>query len=171
MAIIGDSEQEARDKYEVLQALVDPVVGLAQLAGSMGDLTGYPLDGPVPRLPDWRLRSRGQLMYDLAQRRNLTIRELYLAIAAGNGHRQVIGTPAQVADHMQEWFENEAADGFNVLPAHSPGGLAEFVDRVVPELQRRGLYRTAYEGRTLREHLGVARPPSRYSVPPAEAAG
>ncbi|MBV8169117.1 MAG: LLM class flavin-dependent oxidoreductase, partial [Alphaproteobacteria bacterium] len=102
MAIIGDTEQEARDKYEVLQALVDPVVGLAQLAGSMGDLTGYPLDGPVPRLPEWRLRSRGQLMYDLAQRRNLTIRQLYLAIAAGNGHRQVIGTPAQVADHMQE---------------------------------------------------------------------
>ncbi len=171
MAIIGDTEQEARDKYEVLQALVDPVVGLAQLAGSMGDLTGYPLDGPVPRLPEWRLRSRGQLMYDLAQRRNLTIRQLYLAIATGNGHRQVIGTPAQVADHMQEWFENEAADGFNVLPAHSPDGLADFVDRVVPELQRRGLYRTAYEGRTLREHLGVQRPPSRYSVPPAEAAG
>jgi alkanesulfonate monooxygenase len=110
-------------------------------------------------------------MYDLAQRRNLTIRQLYLAIAAGNGHCQVIGTPVQIADHMQEWFENEAADGFNVLPAHSPGGLAAFVDRVVPELQRRGLYRTAYEGRTLREQLGVARPPSRYSMPPVEAAG
>jgi len=171
MAIVADTEQEARDKYEVLQRLIDPIVGLAQLAGSMGDLTAYPLDGPVPRLPEWRLRSRGQLMYDLAQRQNLTIRQLYLAIAAGNGHRQVIGTPAQVVDHMQEWFENDAADGFNILPDHAPGGLEDFVEMVVPELQRRGLYRTAYEGRTLRDNLGARRPASRYDRPRAEAVG
>ncbi|MEA2771785.1 MAG: hypothetical protein QOD93_4747 [Acetobacteraceae bacterium] len=158
MAVVGATAQEARDKYEQMQALVEPVVGLAQLAGSMGDLTGYPLDGPVPRLSEWRLRSRGQLMYDLAQREGLTIRQLYLAIAAGNGHRQVIGTAAQVVDLMQEWFENDAADGFNVLPLHSPGGLEDFVNMVVPEMQRRGLYRTSYEGSTLRNNLGLPRP-------------
>jgi alkanesulfonate monooxygenase len=170
MAIVGNTVQEARDKYDMLQELIEPIVGLSQLAGSMGDYTKYPLDGPVPWLPEWRLRSRGQLMYDLAQRRGLTIRQLYLAIAAGNGHRQVIGTPAQVVDHMEEWFGNEAADGFNVLPDHSPGGLVDFVDMVVPEMQRRGLYRSGYEGRTLRENLGVPRPEHRLTRQAADAA-
>ncbi len=162
LAIVGRTEQEAQDKYAVLQELIDPLVGLAQLAGSMGDLSAYPLDGPVPLLPEWRMRSRGQLMYDRAQRDNLTIRQLYTAIAAGNGHRQMIGTPAQIVDHMEHWFNNGAADGFNILAAHMPGGLEDFVDMVVPEMQRRGLYRTAYEGSTLRENLGVVRPSSRY---------
>ena len=163
LVITGESEQEAHDKHGLLQELIDPLVGLSQLAGSMGDLTGYPLDGPVPRLEEWRLRSRGQLMYDRAQRDGLTIRQLYMAIAAGNGHRQVIGTPSQVADLMQEWFEQDAADGFNILATHMPGGLEDFVLMVVPELQRRGLFRTAYEGATLRENLGLARPASRYA--------
>ncbi len=170
LAIVGRTAQEAHDKHEVLQALIDPLVGLSQLAGSMGDLRGYDLDGPVPLLPEWRMRSRGQLMYDRAARDGLTIRQLYMAIAAGNGHRQMIGTPAQIVDHMQEWFENGAADGFNVLATHMPGGLEDFVEMVVPEMQRRGLYRTAYEGATLRENLGVARPESRYAAPRAEAA-
>lgn len=162
LAVVAPTAQEARDKYEQMQALIDPLVGLSLLAGSMGDLSGYDLDGPVPRLAEWRLRSRGQLMYDRAQRDGLTIRQLYMVVAAGNGHRQVIGTPGQVVDQMQEWFEGEAADGFNVLATHMPEGLADFVNMVVPELQRRGLYRTAYEGRTLRENLGVARPESRW---------
>lgn len=170
MAIVGKTEQEARDKYAVVQELIDPRVGLSLLAGSLGDYTGYDLDGPVPLLPEWRLRSRGQLMYDKAQREGLTIRQLYTAVAAGNGHRQVIGTPEQVVDHMEEWFNNEAADGFNVLPDHSPGGLAEFVDMVVPEMQRRGLYRTAYEGRTLRDNLGLSRPEHRVKRQSKEAA-
>lgn len=170
LAIVGRTEQEAHDKHDRLQALIDPLVGLSQLAGSMGDLRGYPLDGPVPLLPEWRMRSRGQLMYDRALRDGLTIRQLYMAIAAGNGHRQMIGTPAMIVDHMQDWFENGAADGFNVLATHMPGGLEDFVDMVVPELQRRGLYRTAYEGATLRENLGLARPPSRYAGARAEAA-
>jgi FMN-dependent oxidoreductase (nitrilotriacetate monooxygenase family) len=170
MAIVGKTEQEARDKYAVLQELIEPRVGLSLLAGSMGDYSDCDLDGPVPWLPEWRLRSRGQLMYDLAQREGLTIRQLYTAVAAGNGHRQIIGTPQQVVDHMEEWFNNDAADGFNVLPDHSPGGLAEFVDMVVPEMQRRGLYRTAYEGQTLRENLGVPRPETRHRRRSAEAA-
>ena len=110
-----------------MQALVDPVVGLSQLAFSMGDLSAYPVDGPVPLLPEWR-QSRGQTMYDMAQRQGLTIRQLYLAIAAGNGHRQVIGTATDVADEMQAWFEGGAADGFNILPAYAPAGLAGVVE-------------------------------------------
>ncbi|RVT95890.1 LLM class flavin-dependent oxidoreductase [Rhodovarius crocodyli] len=161
LAIVGETEAEARAKYERLQSLVDPVVGLAQLAFSMGDLSAYDVDGPVPLLPEWR-QSRGQLMYEMAQREGLTIRGLFLAIAAGNGHAQAIGTPAQIADQMQEWFEAGGADGFNLLPAHSPGGLEDFVNLVVPELQRRGLYRTEYEGETLRDRLGLPRPASRY---------
>lgn len=162
LAIVGRTEREAREKYERLQALVDPVVGLAQLAFSMGDLSAYDVDGPVPLLPEWR-QSRGQLMYEMAQRDGLSIRQLYLAIAAGNGHAQVIGTPDQVAGHMEEWVTAGAADGFNLLPAHSPGGLADFVELVVPELQRRGLFRTQYQGATLRQHLGLSRPSSRYA--------
>jgi alkanesulfonate monooxygenase len=164
MAIVGRTEAEAREKFDFLQQLIDPVVGLSQLAGSVGDLSEYDLDGPVPLLPEWRLRSRGQLMYDLAQRENLSIRQLYMAIAAGNGHRQVVGTPAQIVDAMEDWFHNDAADGFNLLPQHSPGALRDFVEMVVPEMQRRGLYRMAYEGGTLRENLGVARPASRYAT-------
>jgi len=163
VAIIGATRQEARDKHEALQALVDPVVGLSQLAFSMGDLSAYAVDGPVPLLTEWR-QSRGQTMYDMAKRKGLTIRQLYLAIAAGNGHRQVIGTAADVADEMQAWFEGGAADGFNILPAHAPTGLSDVVDFVVPELQRRGLFRTAYEGGTLRDRLGLDRPASRYAA-------
>jgi alkanesulfonate monooxygenase len=164
MAVVGATEQEAQDKYATLQDLIDPAVGLSLLAGSIGDLSEYDLDGPVPHLPEWRLRSRGQLMYDKAQRENLSIRKLYMAVAAGNGHRQVIGTAAQIVDLMEEWFTNEAADGFNLLPQHSPGAMRDFIELVVPELQRRGLFRTEYEGATLRENLGVARPPSRYAA-------
>ena len=96
-----------------------------------------------------------RIFLDIARRDNLTIRQLYLSVAGGNGHRTVIGTPADIADAMEEWFHREAADGFNILPPWLPGGLEEVVDMVVPELQRRGLYRTAYEGSTLRENLGI----------------
>ena len=170
LAITAPTRQQAQDKHEVLQRLIDPMVGLALLAGSMGDFSGHDLDGPVPELPEWRLRSRGQLMFDRAQRDNLTIRQLYTAVSAGNGHRQVIGTPADVADLMQEWFEAEAADGFNILADHMPGGLEDVVDTVVPELQRRGMFRTEYEAATLRENLGLARPESRYAKAQANAA-
>jgi alkanesulfonate monooxygenase len=170
LAVVGRTEQEAKDKYEALQQLVDPALGLACIAQSMGDFTGYPIDGPVPKFPKWRLQSRGDILYELALRNNLTIRQLYFEIAAGNGHNQVIGTPSQVVDFMQEWLENDGADGFNVLPLHQPTSLEDFVDLVVPEMQRRGLFRTRYEGSTLREHLGVARPVNRYTRAKSEAA-
>jgi alkanesulfonate monooxygenase len=158
MAVPGRTRQEAQDSYDVLQELVQPVVGLGALANYLGDLSGHDLDGPVPEPANRRDHSRGQIFLDMARRGNLSIRQLYLSIAGGNGHRMVVGTPADIADAMQEWFEGGAADGFNLLPTWLPGGLDDVVDMVIPELQRRGLYRTAYEGRTLRENLGLAWP-------------
>jgi alkanesulfonate monooxygenase len=163
MAVPGRTLQEAEDKYEQLQALVEPAVGLSQLAWIFGDLSAYDIDGPVPETSNPRMRSRAQLFMDVARRDNLSIRGLYLAIAGGAGHRRVVGTPSQIADAMEEWFVNEAADGFNILPTHLPGGLEDVVDMVVPELQRRGLYRTAYEGNTLRANLGVPTPANRFA--------
>ena len=158
MAVPGRTRQVAQDRYDVLQDLVQPIVGLGALANYLGDLSGYPLDGPVPEPKNRRDHSRGEIFLEMARRESLTIRQLYLAIAGGNGHRMVIGTPSDIADAMEDWFHNEAADGFNILPTWLPGGLEEVVDMVVPELQRRGLYRKSYEDRTLRGNLGLAWP-------------
>jgi FMN-dependent oxidoreductase (nitrilotriacetate monooxygenase family) len=164
-ATIGRSEQEAREKYEELQSLVDPLVGLMQLSAFMQfDLTGYPVDGPLPDLPpELMASSRPALFHAMARKNNLTIRDLYLQMAAGRGHRQFIGTPEMVADELEAWFRGGAADGFNFMPPILPGGLDDFVDLVVPELQRRGLFRTAYEGTTLRENLGLSKPVNRHA--------
>jgi FMN-dependent oxidoreductase (nitrilotriacetate monooxygenase family) len=162
--VIGKTQQEARDKFDALQELIDPAVGLALLSNMSGgiDLSQYPVDGPVPELPETNGgKSRQRLLLDLARRDNLTIRDLYLRIAGARGHQQVIGTPQSIADQLQQWFEEEGADGFNIMSPWLPGGLSEFADTVVPELQRRGLFRTEYAGRTLREHLGLPRPVNR----------
>src|SRR6185436_10667842 len=98
-----------------------------------------------------------QLFTELARGENLTIRQLYLRIAGGRGHLTVIGTPERIADELQQWFESEAADGFNVMPALLPTGLEDFATLVVPELQRRGIFRTSYEGSTLRDRLGLSK--------------
>lgn len=165
MAVPGRTRQEAHDRYEVLQQLVEPLVGLGALANYLGDLSGHDIDGPLPDIGKVRDHSRGDIFIEMARRQGLTIRQLYLSIAGGNGHRTVIGTPADIVDAMEEWFHNDAADGFNILPTWLPGGLEEVVDMVIPEMQRRGLYRTAYEGRTMRENLGLA-----YLEHPAAAA-
>ncbi len=157
LVTVAETQSEAQEKYESLQALIDPVIGLSLLSERVGmDLSGYPIDGPLPELsPQLMTQSRPALMANLARRENLTIRQLYLRIAGGRGNLQVIGTPAQVADVMQEWFEKSAADGFNLLPPVLPSALEDFVNLVVPELQRRGLFRTSYESRTLRGNLGL----------------
>ncbi|MFS2005227.1 LLM class flavin-dependent oxidoreductase [Duganella sp. CT11-25] len=158
-AVVGRTQAEADGKFARLQALIEPKAGLALLGRMIGnfDLSAYPLDGPLPELPQTQdgQRSRQQLLTDLAQGGNLTIRQLYERIAGGRGHFTVVGTAEAVADQMQTWFEQEAADGFNFMAPSLPGGLDDFLTLVVPELQRRGLFRTAYQGSTLREHLGL----------------
>jgi alkanesulfonate monooxygenase len=147
-----------------LQSLVHPEVGLQLLSEMLGqiDLSGYPLDGPLPEIKDTiGSHTALKLFTEMAKHENLTIRQLYLR-AVTRGHAIVRGTPKKIADHIEEWFTQEGADGFNVMPPYLPGALDDFVDKVVPELQRRGLFRTAYEGRTLRENLGLKRPESRY---------
>jgi N-acetyl-S-(2-succino)cysteine monooxygenase len=165
--VIGKTEKEAKEKYDQLQNLIHPAVGLALLSGNIGgfDLTSYPLDGPLPDLPETNLnKSRQKLVTDLARRENLTIRQLYQAIAGARGHWTIWGTPVQIADRLEEWFVNDAADGFNLMPPYLPAGLDDFVELVLPILRERGRFRTEYEGRTLRENLGLARPVNPYSA-------
>jgi FMN-dependent oxidoreductase (nitrilotriacetate monooxygenase family) len=160
---VGRTEAEARAKYDEMKALIHPKVGLAVLFNSMGDLSDYPVDGPVPDPGDsTRIRSISRGLVAMARRDNLTIRGLYEYMMAGNGGPVLVGTPTQIADTMQEWFENGAADGFNICPSHLPGGLQDFAELVVPELQRRSLFRTEYESTTLRGNLGLAPHVNRY---------
>jgi len=159
--IVGASESEAREKFEQLQALIDPVVGLALTSGLTGgfDLAAYPLDGPIPELPETNgTKSRQRLLVDLARRENLSIRQLYQRVAGARGHWQIVGTAEQIADQLEERFRLYGADGYNVMAPWLPGGLQDFIDHVVPQLRKRGLFRTEYKGATLREHLGLKRP-------------
>lgn len=159
---VGRTEDEARAKYDKLNELILPEDGVALLNGLTGgtlDIRGYPLDGPLPKSAETEgMKSRQALLRQIADEHNFTIRELYHWVATARGHYTVVGSATQVADQLEEWFHNKAADGFNILPPWLPGALDDFVDLVVPELQRRGLFRTAYEGRTLRDNLGLPRP-------------
>ena len=163
--VVGRTEQEAANKFGSLQELIHPEVGLGLLSKMIGhDLSGHPVDGPLPEVPESNAgKSRADLLVALARREGLSIRQLYLRIAGARGHRQILGTPAQIADQLEEWFTAGAADGFNIMPPILPAGLDDFVELVIPELQRRGLFRTEYEGRTLRESLGLRRPANRFA--------
>lgn len=161
LPVVAETEAEAKAKFQELQDLVPIEVALATLATTLGeiDLSGFDLDGPLPPLPETNgPKSRRQLVVDMAARDNLTIRQLCQWVVGARGHFTVVGTPSQIADVMQQWLEEDAVDGFNIMPATLPSGLSDFTELVVPELQRRGLFRTAYTGNTLREHLGLARP-------------
>ncbi|PBQ15217.1 nitrilotriacetate monooxygenase [Pseudomonas congelans] len=164
--VVAETEALAKAKFESFQELVEPRVGVALLGRMLGnfDLSGYPLDGPLPELPltDSGQRSRQKLLTELADQENLTLAQLGRRIAGGRGHYSLIGTPEQIADELQRWFEQGAADGFNVLVPHLPGGLEDVAQLLVPELQRRGLFRTEYEGTTLRDNLGLQRPAYRF---------
>lgn len=165
--VVGNTRAEAEEKYNELQELVDPVIGLGLLTGLLGDIdiSGYPLDGPLPELPKTEgSTSRQQLVYEKAKESGMTIRQLYLSVAGGRGHKMIIGSPKEVADELEEWFLHKGADGFNIMPPYLPGGLDDFVELVVPELQKRGLFRTDYEGSTLRSNLGLPRPTHQQSV-------
>ncbi|WP_338452972.1 LLM class flavin-dependent oxidoreductase [Niallia oryzisoli] len=166
--IVGQTEEEARAKRQQLLDLIPDSLGVARLSRNLGvDLSGYPVDGPLPELPDISQingnKSRFQLVKDLAERENLTIRQLYQHIAGARGHREIFGTPEQIADQLQEWFDHDAADGFNIMPPVFPAGLNDFVDYVIPELQERGIFRKEYTGKTLRENLELKRPKNQFS--------
>lgn len=164
-AVVGNTEDEAREKYDKLQSLIHPRVGVKFLSRFLNcDITHYPVDEPLPAdLEGDLVGSRPALLVKMARRDNLTIRQLYMRMAGARGHRQIFGTPAQIADELESWFSDGAADGFNVMPPVLPGSLRDFVDLVIPELQRRGLFRTRYEGRTLRENLGLPYPSNQFA--------
>ena len=168
--VIGRTQEEADEKFAKLQSLVHPEIGLALLGELLGniDLSPYPLDGPLPEIAKSDSSQHVLKMFtDMAKNEQLSIRELYLRIVV-RGHWIIRGTAETIADHLEDWFRNGGADGFNVMPAYLPGGLDDFVDQVIPELQRRGIFRTEYEGRTLRENLGLKRPGNRFTAGPEQ---
>ena len=170
--VVGRTEAEAQEKHQFLQSLIHPSVGLELLSNALGgfDLAGYDLDGPLPDAADSWTPKGGTTSFrnvlTWARTENMTIRQLYQRYAGARGQRTLKGSPVEIADDMETWFLNRGADGFLVQPAYLPGGLDDFVDLVIPELQSRGLFRTDYDGVTLRENLGLKRPPGRYASLP-----
>ena len=160
MPIIGRTRTEAQDLLATLQSYVDDTNALSMLSNRLGqDMSRFPLDGPVPDLPlPDTSHGFARTMLAKAHRDRMTLRQLYDLTAAARGHWVLCGTPADIADTLQEWYEAGAADGFNILPPWFPGAFDDFVDHVVPELQRRNLFRREYAGTTLRDHLGLKRP-------------
>jgi FMN-dependent oxidoreductase (nitrilotriacetate monooxygenase family) len=167
LVVVGDSEAEARDKHALLDSLVHPDSGIASLSIALGhDASAFDLDAPLPDIPESNASKSGrQRVIERARRDNLTVRQL-ARIAGSYGGLAMVGTPRTIADQMEEWFHGAACDGFNIMFPTVPAGLDEFVDRVVPELQRRGLFRREYEGATLRENLGLPRPENRFFAKP-----
>ena len=166
---IAPTTAEARALEQEFTDLISPDYALRQLSGMLGvDLTDHPLDALLPPIPPVDSiegnKSRYQLVRNLAEGENLTVRELIGRLGGGRGHRTFAGTPVEVADEIQTWFEQGAADGFNIMPPYLPGGLDVFVDTVVPILQDRGLFRREYEGATLRENLGLAPHVNRHAI-------
>jgi alkanesulfonate monooxygenase len=161
---VGRTAQEAQAKFNVLQALLHPLVALSTLVSTFGDLSAYPLNGPVPleQQGPQDIRSISERLRERVRRDQPTIRQLSQQVA-GMGGFNVIGTADEIADVMQTWFTQGACDGFNITPPYLPGGCEDFVEMVIPVLQARGLFRTAYEGTTLREHLGLQPAVSRYA--------
>ncbi|MEV6655814.1 LLM class flavin-dependent oxidoreductase [Nocardia fluminea] len=157
---IADTVEEARALEQEFTDLISPDYALSQLSSMLGvDLTAHALDAPLPPLPAESEieggKSRFTLVKQLAESEDLTVRQLIDKLGGGRGHRTFAGTPEQVADELQSWFDAGAADGFNIMAPYLPGGLETFVDRVVPILQERGLFRTDYESTTLRGHYGL----------------
>lgn len=174
MPVVGRTMEEAEAKYRRVQELVHPKVGLAMLARTFGDLSQYDLDGPLPdNLPELDgVKSHREPLIRMARDNNLSIRELYMRVTGAAGHMQLCGTPESIADTMESWFRAGVCDGFNIMAPWFPDGLYDFFDLVVPELQKRGLFRTSYEGKTLRENLGLPRPahPAARTAEPVGAA-
>lgn len=164
MTFIGKSESEAKEKYEQLQSLIDPAVGWIVLKRHLGIDVSH-LD-PDSRFPDLALTpdypSRQKLLIDMALRDQLTVRQFYQKVVGARGHFLAIGTASQIADQMEAWVNDQAADGFNLMLPWLPTALDDVVDQLVPELRRRGRFRNDYQGTTLRSHLGLPTPGNRH---------
>src|SRR5690606_19027949 len=168
--MIASTEAEAQRLARELNELADPEVGRKRLSGRFGghDFSHLPLDRPLSPedFPDpssvEAARSRTEVILGLVRREKPTLRQLLASLAGARGHFTMAGTPEQVADLIEDWFTDGAADGFNIMPPVLPQMLDVFVDEVVPLLQRRGLFRTAYEDETLRSHYGLDRPASQF---------
>ena len=170
MPFVAETREAAQRYHDELQDLVDPRIGIGLVSGLFGqDLSGHPIDGPLPEpasTEGWQ--SRQTLFVDTARAEGLSIRQLIARVVTARGHKTVIGTAADVADLLEDWFTSGAADGFNIMGPTLPHGLTAFADLVVPELQRRGLFRGDYAGATLRDHLGLSIPRTQALVAAAE---
>lgn len=165
--IIGETEEEAIERESKMQELINFDHSLLKLSNRVGvDLTSAPLDEPFPELPELDEiqghKSRTQLIVELAQRENLTLRQVLIRLGGGRGHYTIAATPKKIADVLEYWFLNGAADGFNIMPQVMNHDFERFVQLVIPELQRRGLFRTEYTGNTLREHFGLTIPSNQF---------
>ena len=163
LVVAGRTTEEAREKKALLDSLVHAESGIPNLSIRLGvDASGFELDAPLPDIPETNQSQSGRAtLLALARRDNLTVRQL-ATLVGGYGGLQMVGTPGEIADTMQAWLETEASDGFNIMFPTVPAGLDDFVELVVPELQRRGIYRREYEGTTLRDHLGLERPENQF---------
>lgn len=169
---VGRTAEEAEARYRQLQDLIPESVGIGVLSKMVGvDLTQYSPDDPLPELPETLgIRSFRNMLAEMAKRDGLSIRQLYQHVLPARGHVLIKGDIAHVADTMEEWYRDKACDGFNLVAPYLPGGLEQIIDLVIPELQRRGLFRTEYEGTTLRESLGLEQPSNRFFASEAVAA-
>jgi N-acetyl-S-(2-succino)cysteine monooxygenase len=168
MPIVGETDEQAKEELSLLQSWmkVDEAKALSVLSQRLHfDFSAYSLDAPVPDIPETeRGQTFNKTLLSMARREKMTLRELYNVGGAARGHWAIYGSPKRIADIFEEWFVGGMADGFVLLPPHFPGGLADFVNLVVPELQRRGLFRTEYSGSTLRDHLGLKRRELRFAA-------
>lgn len=169
--VVGDTVEEARARRARLDSLVHYDSAIASLSIALGtDASRFDPDGPLPEIPESNAsKSARERVIELARRDGLTVRGLAQRLG-GYGGSAFVGTPETIADEMEEWLMTDACDGFNIMFPYLPGGLDDFVDRVVPELQRRGIFRRDYEGKTLRENLGLPRPENRFFQRGARAA-
>jgi FMN-dependent oxidoreductase (nitrilotriacetate monooxygenase family) len=161
--VVGESLDEAREKRARLDALVHEESAIHSLSVWLGhDVSAFDLDAPLPDVPQTNASHSGrERVLAMARREGLTVRQLARRLG-GWGGLAFVGTPTSIADEMQEWLETEASDGFNILFPYLPEGLEDFVGKVIPELQRRGIFRREYQGATLRENLGLERPPNQF---------
>ena len=161
--VVGDSVEEAKEKRALLDGKVHYDSAIASLSVILGtDASGFDPDGQLPPIPETNASKSGrQRLVDVAARDRLTVRQLAQRVG-GYGGLSFVGTPKTIADQMEEWLMSRGSDGFNIMFPYLPGGLYDFVDKVIPELQRRGIFRRQYEGKTLRENLGLPRPKNRF---------